>query len=687
MYPFLTSTLDRCYSTTLAWSEKSDIRILWASQGGTAQLFGQELREILEEQGLAANADISLQGWHEVAHPSQLVTNDAINILLTSVTGFGEPPDNGRSFYDYLVAKNNGEGKDDDTDFHGISYAVFGLGNSKAHPNHYNTVSKLVDESLEALGATRIHSLGLGDDGDCIEDDFDVWTNSLIKTLKEHHSNITNDGPDSSSKELPLHEETKEEDKATASVQVTSSEDIRKIGCAGAKNPDGLRRISSNKYPQLRLQTPRWNHVCHDLFHLQGTNQQFYVDGAQKARVLQNHTLSAYSGEAGLREIVVETSSSYETGDHCLVYPRNDNFVVEAYLRHLDVDPHAIIEENISDAQQEFPYPYPTGLTVHETLSHCIDLGAPPSPSFARRLLNRSQGGLDYKQEIAIPRRTILSLMIQGGTVEKLALEDLLYQATPMKPRYYSIASSTLKDPHQFQLTFRPVKYLTTQGHMLEGICTNYMGSLFPRVSSTTTDPEEGTTSSQQQYITISLQSNPGFRLPKDRQTSVLMIAGGCGVAPIRAFCEERILLREKFGVEFGRGTLLLGFRSPEDQVYDELIQHALQVGALTDVKISYSSGWKRDTREENEETMTGCDCHGGNVNELVRQDAEHIWAHMQNGGVTYLCGGARTFGAAVEQEFLGAVLQDHGSMSFDEASAYLRKLAEDGMLLEDLAD
>lgn len=94
------------------------------------------------------------------------------------------------------------------------------------------------------------------------------------------------------------------------------------------------------------------------------------------------------------------------------------------------------------------------GLTIYETLTHCVDLGALPSPSFARMLIGKKD--IDYKSEVAYPRRTVLDLALQYG--RKLSLEDLMYQVTPMKPRYYSIASSNVKHPNEIRLVYRRVQ-------------------------------------------------------------------------------------------------------------------------------------------------------------------------------------------------------------------------------------
>ena len=169
-------------------------------------------------------------------------------------------------------------------------------------------------------------------------------------------------------------------------------------------------------------------------------------------------------------------------------------------------------------------------------------------------------------------------------------------------------------------------------------------------------------------HVAAGIRSNPTFRLPKEGGTPVLMIAGGCGIAPIRAFLEERIALSGSSG--FGKGHLYLGFRSPSDEVYRPLIQQAQDCGYITDVKVTYS---------------TGC-TSPALVSTTVRENGAEVFALLHDGGYVYMCGGARAFGAAVEREIL-EVFQEHGKMTLEEATDYLRNLISEGRLCEDLAD
>ena len=630
------------FSSVLS-SKEQPIRILYGSQGGTAQIFAQQLAEELEES--YPDLEVDIEGLHEAAPNEMLAPGKALHIFLVSVTGVGEPPDNGRDFYEWVMGHEASSQKN-------LEYAIFGLGNQKAHPNHYNVIGLSLDKRLEELGASRVMDIGLGDDGECIEDDFDKWQENFLKVLNGVGAAVEEeeDSPAEATEEETL--------VAEPTTKTPKKEEDPRVSCPGiAKTEDGTRRVST-KYPTINLKPAVTDVVRGDLFHLQGTPDQFYSNQTGRLDVIDNRLLGANAGETGLHEIRISLRDNhanrlftYETGDHLMVYPRNSQTIVEAYLGLLDVDPHAII-----DVDQHTSYPFPKSITVYETLSHCVDLGAVPSPAFARRILGRNKN-LEYKEEIAEPRRTVVDLLLEDR--KRLSLEDLLFSMVPMKARYYSIASSSTNNPKELRLTFRPVRYMTTRGMLREGICTSYMS-------------HKGVVSGGNfAQVAASLSPNPQFRLPANPDTPILMVAGGCGVAPIRAFASERIARK---GSNYGPGLLYVGFRNPDDDVYQDLFKEALKCGALTEAKIAYSYG------------CTDPSQYCMNVPDLLKVDGKIVWDHLESGGITYLCGGARTFGAAVEHAMMD-ILQEHGKMNLDGAVLYLRKLIKEGRLLDDLAD
>jgi len=648
------------FSTVKALSgHDQPIKILYASQTGTAKLFAYQLNEELTDE--YPERKISLSEFREVKPDQMLEPNKALHIFLTSVAGVGEPPDNGREFYEYIMDKSN------KNNLSGLEYAVFGLGSTAGHAAYFNVIGKSLDQRLEELGASRIMEIGLGDDGDCIEDDFDNWQDKLMTLLKKNSASDCDDVEQNVGAEevidnaasaidvvqqreqMQLHEAKHSDD---LSSNNTFTDDLV-IKCPGALSEDGT-RFKSNKFQTLALlpKSKENNLARHKhLFHLNNTSNQFYAEGTDSFSVIGNELLGVEAGESGIHELKLASPNvTYTTGDHLVVYPQNSQCIVEAYLNMLNVDGNAVIDENQPDS-----YPFPKSLTIFETLTHCVDLGALPSPSFARMLIGKKD--IDYKSEVAYPRRTVLDLALQYG--RSISLEDLLYQASPMKPRYYSIASSSVKHPNMIRLVYRRVQYVTKLGMLREGICTNYL-------------THKGYIDTQEHaHIAAYVNINPTFRLPKSIDTPILMVAGGCGVAPIRALVEERVaLVSSQNNGKLGPAALYLGFRSPEDEVYRQTIDDAIKVGALTNAKVTYSSGCGKNAL----------------VSDVIREDAIQVWNHFESGGVTYTCGGARSFGAAVESAFLD-IVQECGEMDFAGAEQYLRKMIKDGRLMDDLAD
>eukprot|EP00980_Cylindrotheca_fusiformis_P013212 scaffold3359_cov123-Cylindrotheca_fusiformis.AAC.16 len=686
-------------SSASAASESAidSINIYYASQGGTSQLFAHQLAEGIEEEVAAAAAasvdtagtiPVDIKSLDEQSPENFLeqfaATNKNLHFFLVSCAGVGEPPDNGREFYNYFISSTTTKdgGSNDISPLPNFRYAVFGLGNQRAHPNHYNVIGKRLNERFQKLGAQQLLPLGLGDDGDCIDDDFDQWMEQTLefiqKTLssKEETNSILSEAGTTATTSDD-HESPAEADVLEADYGGDDRKTIneQRIECpAGiATSPDGTRRMSL-KYPPLLLEPATRDVVSADLFHLQNGKQQFYSKETLPLTVRNNRLLTTDSGESGLLEIEVDILGreggtflhgnnedlSYTTGDHLLVYPRNSNAIVQGYVDILDVDPHARIVNGSNDS-----YPHPTGISIMETLVHCIDLGALPSPALSRFILGRKT--VDYKREIAEPRRTIIDLLHETGT--KLSLEDFLYMATPMRPRYYSIASSSVKHPSEIQLTYRPVKYMTSKGYLREGVCTSFL-SHKGAMQQQSKDGESPKI--QASRIPASIVRNDSFRLPINPETPVLMIGGGCGVAPIKAFLQERVF--QSGTQQYGPGILFMGYRNPQDEVYKDLVHQAMTTGALTESKVVYSSG------------CSSPDQRCMMVSELVKEEGEKVWNHFESGGHTYLCGGAWNFGTAIKAELL-EIVQAHGNMDFEAAEQYLRNLSDQQKLSADLAD
>jgi NADPH-ferrihemoprotein reductase len=682
------------------------IRILFASQTGTAMLFANELRDAIMEGTTCGStqggeAEIVVQSLKDAAaanggQPSDVVKpGSGLHIFLVSVSGVGEPPDSGREFYEWIM-KEDKNNSNTSVNWSDLEYAVFGLGNQQAHSDHYNVIGKRLDAQLTSLGARRVLKVGLGNDGDCIEDDFDQFVQNVLELLAELQGQQNGDDVEivdaSSSAVDDQQQESPAEAEDTfmsvesflhATEHLSQENDNDRISCLSEISSTArTSRLKSTKYPELKLLPKSSDVICNDLFHLQGSSNQFYSNTTRDWQVQGNRSLAPTGGETAIHEMILGAKRDardgkvlddveYETGDHLMIYPRNASTLVEAYLDRLDVNPHTIVAD---DDGQNSTYPFPKGLTIAETLTHCVDLGALPSASFARLIVRRKD--IDYKSEIAYPRRTIIDLLGEQGPPEtrKLPLEDFLYNVVPMKPRYYSIASSRQNRPHEVVLAFRPVRYVTSRGIRREGVCTAYMTHLAAGVGNDAVDGL-GSESVPRASVPASVSSNPSFRLPIDPITSILMIGGGCGVAAIRAFTEELLSLKRNYpNVDVGPRRLYLGFRNPQDEVYRSLINDAIAEGALTDAKVTYSSGCVNPEQR----------CMF--VSDLICTEGQEVWDHLESGGVTIICGGAKTLGVAVGAQLM-TVIQQYGGLSWEDAEEYKRNLIREGRWMEDLAD
>jgi sulfite reductase alpha subunit-like flavoprotein len=126
---------------------------LGASQTCTAQIFAQQLAKRLEEEH--PDVPISIEGRHKSQSPGQLpAPGQGVHVFLTSVTGAGNPPDNGRAFYEYIMKKNS-----PNIALQDLEYAIFGLSNQR------RPISESLQYDWQSLGST-IGGLGsLSGDG------------------------------------------------------------------------------------------------------------------------------------------------------------------------------------------------------------------------------------------------------------------------------------------------------------------------------------------------------------------------------------------------------------------------------------------------------------------------------------------------------------------------------------------
>ena len=428
-----------------------------------------------------------------------------------------------------------------------------------------------------------------------------------------------------------------------------------------------------------------------------GGGTTFYRSGTVAMPVRYQRPLNVSYGDSMLElGLCVPPPLTYATGDHIGIYPENDPALVDRIADRCGVDPSLEVVGSVPGPRQRV-LPFPAeGLRVRDILARCLELQSLPQPaalavlaSCAADPAERAQlaawasTGALYKDAVWRPNLHLVDVLDTFQSVQ-LSLGNLIQAVPPLRPRYYSIASSALQYPADIRVVYRWVHYRHgASGRERQGVCTRYLKGLRePQAPRPGTGPGSGAPgSSGESSLATSVHAfvRPStFRQPADPATPVVFVAGGSGIAPVRAFLEERLHLALTQGVHYGPALLAFGVREPDDLACGDLIRACLRAGALTNAVLSYSTPAPASTPTPY-------------VPRFVAQDIdEHgaeIWRTLADGGNLYLCGGASAFASSCHQA-LRRVFRAHGGLTDPDAQeAFFVSLLQSKRYQEDLAD
>lgn len=207
----------------------------------------------------------------------------------------------------------------------------------------------------------------------------------------------------------------------------------------------------------------------------------------------------------------------------------------------------------------------------------------------------------------------------------------------PLTPRLYSISSSQSEVENEVHITVGVVRY-DIEGRARTGGASGYLADRLQE--------DDG--------IRVFIEKNNNFRLPADPNTPVIMIGPGTGIAPFRAFLQER----DSQGTE-GKNWLFFG--NPhfvEDFLYQVEFQRYVKDGLLTRIDLA----WSRDQQ------------HKVYVQDKLHEQGEEVWRWIQDGAHLYVCGDANRMAKDVEQALLDIISQ-HGGMDAEQADEFLSEL------------
>ena len=355
--------------------------------------------------------------------------------------------------------------------------------------------------------------------------------------------------------------------------------------------------------------------------------------------VKENYRLTAEGSEKETRHISLELEEgmAYTPGDAVGILAENRASEVELVLKALGftgderVLDHYKVEISLEEAvRTRLAIGKLTRSTINQ-YAKLVDPGA-PIPKLA------AMTGADGKamaEEHCWGREFIDLLQEFPGVVKEPQKPFTVLQR--LTPRMYSIASSQLLHPDRVETTVRVIRY-DAHGRERQGLASGHMGERAP-VGST---------------LPIFLHANGNFRLPEDTSAPIIMVGPGTGLAPFRAFLEER-----QAKAEPGKNWLFFGDqRAKLDYLYQDQLEAMHKGGVLTHLDTAFS-------RDQSKKIY---------VQDRMQEKAAEIYKWLQEGAFFYVCGDATRMAKDVETALLDAIAKgSHGTL--DHAAEYLETM------------
>ncbi|CAA6679223.1 MULTISPECIES: assimilatory sulfite reductase (NADPH) flavoprotein subunit [unclassified Lentimonas] len=352
------------------------------------------------------------------------------------------------------------------------------------------------------------------------------------------------------------------------------------------------------------------------------------------------------NGEGSAKETVhlefnLEGSGlTYEAGDALAVIPHNAQEVVDAILEATKLDGSSTV--TLKDGE----------CTLSDALTRKLDATAISLPVLKRynefaqdaklaALIEDKEALKDYSWG-----REIIDVLVDFPA-KSITADQLAGTMRKLPPRLYSIASSPKAHPGEVHLTVGVVRY-ETNDRSRNGVCSSFLADRI----------EEGST------VDIFVTPNKHFKVPANPDAPLIMVGPGTGIAPFRAFIEERKETDAK-----GKNWLIFGDQHYlTDFLYQTEWQDYLADGVLTKLDVAFS-------RDQKEKVY---------VQDRMRENAKELYAWLEEGASFCVCGDATRMAHDVDQALHDVIAQE-GGLSEEAAADYVKQLKADKRYLRDV--
>lgn len=521
--------------------------VLYGSQTGSAEEVAERVARDAERRNLGAARVQALDAFDRASLPGERLV-----VFVVATTGDGDPPDNMRQFWRFLLRK----GLPRDA-LASLEFVVFGLGDSSYA--HYNVVSRKLRARLLQLGAVEAATRGFGDDQSAhgLEGDLDKWLKGLWPELLEKRP-------------LPPGFEVDDSPRlftpANAAVAVVPG-----AALSAAQESADFAASANGRLPL-------------------GT----YAAGALQATLARNERITATDWEQDVRhvEFAVPGLPAYEAGDIAVVHV--ENAFAPGQLERLA----AQLRYPSLDAVVELALPHvPARVSLRALFTRYLDLLGTPRRRFFEALyffagdaeekdklleLSSAEGNDLFHAYCKKERKSHLEVLTEDFKTCAPPLHYLVQMVPLLKPREYSIASSRRAHGNSsIHLTVAMLSFLTPWGRRKTGVASQWFQSLpetartdaaaarspvddasaVPETTTATASsaaaptaaaptaaaptaaapPIAATTAGTGVVTTVTVAVKRGMlRVPEHGDTPLVLVGPGTGVAPMRGLIYER---------------------------------------------------------------------------------------------------------------------------------------------------
>ena len=369
------------------------------------------------------------------------------------------------------------------------------------------------------------------------------------------------------------------------------------------------------------------------------------------AKIKERKRLSKIGSKKSTHYISLDISGSnihYNVGDSIGIYPINDPQLIEWTLKAMN----ATGDELVTDKHGENSRPLKVFLKEKANITEF-------SKNFLKEIAKKQNDPIkkaklesffleDQKEAL---KEFLLAYelwhVLEENKEAAFEIQELCNLLMPLLPRLYSISSSKNAVGNEVHLTVAMLEYESNQ-LLRRGVCTHYLCNLAPL-----NDP----------VVPIYIHPHNGFTIPENENTPMIMIGPGTGIAPFRAFLQERMHKQSK-----GKNWLIFGEWNRNFDFFYEDYWNEL----VASDQLRLHSAFSRD------------EAHKVYVQHRMLENGQEIFDWLQNGAHFYVCGDAKRMARDVEATLL-QIISEFGKLDEVEAKAYLKELRVNKRYLRDV--